>query len=117
MSLTITLSALGRPNFTYPRAVAQECCSASPSRRLRRAPRAARRGASCTVRSVNEQAGGFGVGRATEVTGSRKRQARPSTNHFGNLLEEACPNHSYPIKQKLRDYGLMKSFMTSGSLS
>jgi hypothetical protein len=37
--------------------------------------------------------------------------------HFEKLLEEVCPNHAYPIKHQLRDYGLVKCFMTSGPLS
>jgi hypothetical protein len=32
-------------------------------------------------------------------------------------LEEACPNHTYPIRHKLKDYSMMKSFMTLGSLT
>jgi hypothetical protein len=28
-----------------------------------------------------------------------------------------CPNHAYPIKHKLRDCGMMKNFMASGSLT
>jgi hypothetical protein len=39
------------------------------------------------------------------------------TDHFKKLLEETCPNHAYLIRHKLRDCGMMKSFMTSGSLS
>jgi hypothetical protein len=34
-----------------------------------------------------------------------------------NLLDETCVNHAYRIKHKLRDYSMMKSFMTLGSLS
>jgi hypothetical protein len=33
------------------------------------------------------------------------------------LLEETCPNHTYPVKHKLRDCNMMKSFMASGSLA
>jgi hypothetical protein len=46
-----------------------------------------------------------------------KRQARPLMDHFERLLEEAWPNHTYPVKHKLKDYGLKKNFMTSGSLT
>jgi hypothetical protein len=46
--------------------------------------------------------------------GSSKHQARPPMDHFEKLLEEAYPNHAYPIKHKLWDYGLVRSFMTSG---
>jgi hypothetical protein len=38
-------------------------------------------------------------------------------DQFKRLLEEACPNHAYPIKHKLKDYGMMRSFMTSASLT
>jgi hypothetical protein len=51
------------------------------------------------------------------VAGGGKRQPRPPTNHFKKLLEETCPNHTYPVKQKLRDCGMMKNIMASGSLS
>jgi hypothetical protein len=57
------------------------------------------------------------MGHAAEVLGSSKRYAWPPTDHFEKLLEEACPKHAYPVKHKLRDYSMMKSFMTSGSLS
>jgi hypothetical protein len=66
---------------------------------------------------TNERASGFDVEHATEAASSSKRQARLPTDQFERLLEETCPNHSYPIKDKLSDCGLMKSFMTMGSLS
>jgi hypothetical protein len=40
-----------------------------------------------------------------------------TTDHFERLLEEACLNHMYPVKYKLKDYVMMKNFMTSGSLT
>jgi hypothetical protein len=66
---------------------------------------------------INERAGDFSVGHAVEVVGSRKHQARLPMDHLEKLLEETCPNHAFPDKHKFRDCGLMKSFMTSGSLS
>jgi hypothetical protein len=33
------------------------------------------------------------------------------------LLEVACLNHTYSTKHKLKDYTMMKNFMTSGALS
>jgi hypothetical protein len=48
---------------------------------------------------------------------SDKYQARPPTDNFKRLLEEACPNHAYPIRHKLKDCDMMKSFMISGSLT
>jgi hypothetical protein len=38
-------------------------------------------------------------------------------DHFKKPLQETCPNHTYPIKHKLREHSMMKSVMTSGSLS
>jgi hypothetical protein len=49
--------------------------------------------------------------------GSGKRLARLPTDHFEKILEETCPNYAYPIKHKLRDCGVMKNFMASGSLT
>jgi hypothetical protein len=65
----------------------------------------------------NEEADGSGVALVTTTVGSSKRQARPPTNHFERLLKEACPNHMYPIKHKLRGCTMMKNFMVSGSLT
>jgi hypothetical protein len=50
---------------------------------------------------INEQANGPSVVHATEVAGSGKRQTRPPMDHFERLLEEACLNHTYAIKDKL----------------
>jgi hypothetical protein len=65
----------------------------------------------------NEEAGGSGVSRGATTIGSSKRQVWPPIDHFERLLEEACPNHTYPIKQKLRDCGMLKNFMFLGSLT
>jgi hypothetical protein len=48
---------------------------------------------------------------------SVKCQAWPPIDHFERLLEEACPNYAYLVKHKLKDYGMMKNFITSGSLT
>jgi hypothetical protein len=34
-------------------------------------------------------------------------QVRPRTDHFKRLLEKAFPNHTYPIKHKLKECGMM----------
>jgi hypothetical protein len=39
------------------------------------------------------------------------------TEYFKRLLEEACPNHAYPIRHKLKDCGMMQIFMTLESLT
>jgi hypothetical protein len=38
-------------------------------------------------------------------------------DYFKRLLEEACPNHTYRVRHKLKDCSMMRSFMTSGSLT
>jgi hypothetical protein len=61
--------------------------------------------------------GGSDVRLSSAATSSNKRQARPPTDHFKMLLEEGCPNHAYPVRHKLKNCGMIRSFMTSGSLT
>jgi hypothetical protein len=51
------------------------------------------------------------------VARSGKQQAWLLPDHFKWLLDEAFPNHAYPIKHKLKDCGVMKNFMTLGLLT
>jgi hypothetical protein len=57
------------------------------------------------------------MGRILTSTRKDKCPVRPPMDHFKRLLEEACQNHAYPIKHKLKGCGMMRSFMTSGSLT
>jgi hypothetical protein len=57
------------------------------------------------------------MGRASAATCSRRHLARSPIDHFKMLLEEACPDHTYPIGHKLKYCGMMSSFMTSRSLT
>jgi hypothetical protein len=63
------------------------------------------------------EAGGFGVRHISTTTRSDNHPVRSPTDHFNRLLEEACPNHTYPIRHKFKDCGMMRSFMTSRSLT
>ena len=36
-------------------------------------------------------------------------------NHFEKLLEGSCPNHAFPVKHLLKDYNLMRWFLSRGS--
>jgi hypothetical protein len=45
------------------------------------------------------------------------RQARPPTDHFKRLREEACPNHAYPVRHELKECSMIRSFMSLGSLT
>jgi hypothetical protein len=65
----------------------------------------------------NEEAGGSGVARITAAIGNSKHQALSPRDHFERLLEEAWLNHVYLVKHNLRDCGMMKNFMVSGSLT
>jgi hypothetical protein len=46
-----------------------------------------------------------------------KHQARQPADRFEKLLEATCPNHAYPVKQKLKECTMMKNYMTSGALA
>jgi hypothetical protein len=59
----------------------------------------------------------FDMERITTAGHSIKRHVRLPTDHIERLLEEACPNHAYPIKYKLRDCGTTKNLMFMGSLT
>jgi hypothetical protein len=63
------------------------------------------------------EAGGSGMRHISTTNHSDKRQARPPTDHYRRLLKEAYPNHAYPIRHKLKDCNMMRSFVTSGSLT
>jgi hypothetical protein len=61
-----------------------------------------------------KQAVDSGMVHIMTAIGSSRHQARSPMTHFEKLLEEACPNHTYPIQHKLNDCGKMKNFMASG---
>jgi hypothetical protein len=46
-----------------------------------------------------------------------KHQMRQPKDHFEKLLKATCPNHSYPIKDKLKGCTMMKILMTSGAFN
>jgi hypothetical protein len=65
----------------------------------------------------NWEAGSSSVRRTLADMHIVKCPAMPPIDHFKRLLEEACPNHAYPIRHNLKDYGMMRGFRTSGSLT
>jgi hypothetical protein len=65
----------------------------------------------------NKQAGSSSVVHTATAARSGKHQVGPPIDHFEKLLKETCPNHAYPIKQKLRDCDMMKNFMALRSLA
>jgi hypothetical protein len=65
----------------------------------------------------DKQLGGSSMVRIATTAGSSKCQVWPPTDHFEKLLEEACPNHAYPVKHKLRDCSMMKNVMALGSIT
>jgi hypothetical protein len=46
-----------------------------------------------------------------------KRQVRHPSDHFENFLEATCPNHTYPVRHKLKECTMMKNCMTTGTFS
>jgi hypothetical protein len=56
-------------------------------------------------------------GHASVATRSNKHLVRSCTDHFKRLLEETRPNHAYLVRHKLKNCGMMWSFMTLGSLT
>jgi hypothetical protein len=63
------------------------------------------------------EVGSSGMGHISATTRNSRRSARMPTDYFKRLLEEACPNHAYPVRHKLKDCFIMQSFMTLGSLT
>jgi hypothetical protein len=63
----------------------------------------------------NGKAGGFGMERITTATHNDMRSAWLPTDHFIRLLVETCPNHTYLIRKKIKDWDMMKNFMIPGS--
>jgi hypothetical protein len=63
------------------------------------------------------EAGGFDVRHNSTTTCSDKCQTRPPTGYFKRFLEEAYPNHVYPVRHKLKDCSMMRSFTTLASLT
>ena len=51
---------------------------------------------------------------AADRKGGRK-PAEGTPNHFEKMLEGPCPNHAFPIKHLLKDYGLLWRFLSGGS--
>jgi hypothetical protein len=63
------------------------------------------------------EAGGSDMRCSSTVTHSDKCQARPPMDHFKRHMDETCPNHAYPVRHKLKECVMMRSFITSGSLT
>jgi hypothetical protein len=46
-----------------------------------------------------------------------KRQVQLHAYHFEKLLEGTCPNHTFPVKHKLKECTMMKNYMTTGTFA
>jgi ribosomal protein S27AE len=53
------------------------------------------------------EAGSTGMGHISTTTRSSRHSARMPTDYIKRLLEEACPNHAYSIRHKLKGCGMM----------
>ena len=51
---------------------------------------------------------------ATDHKGGRK-PTEGALNHFEKMLEGPCPNHAFPVKHPLKDYSLMRKFLSESS--
>jgi hypothetical protein len=40
-----------------------------------------------------------------------------TADHFEKLLEATCPNHTYPIRHKLKECTMMKNYMSKGTFA
>jgi hypothetical protein len=63
------------------------------------------------------EVGSSSVRRISTIVCSKKRPVRPPTDHFKRPLEEVYPNHACSVRHKLKDYIMIRSFMTSRSLT
>jgi hypothetical protein len=70
-----------------------------------------------TTDSNDGKAGDSGMRRTPTAARNDKHWERSPTNHFKRLLKEAYPNHTYPVRHKLKDCSMIRSFMTSGALT
>ena len=53
------------------------------------------------------------VATADHKGGRKPMEGTP--NHFKKLLEGPCSNHAFPVKHLLKDYSLMRRFLSGGS--
>jgi hypothetical protein len=53
------------------------------------------------------EAGGSDMGCFSTTVHSNRRLVRSPTDHFKRLLDEACTNHAYPVRPKLKNYRMM----------
>jgi hypothetical protein len=47
------------------------------------------------------------VGQVLTAVHGNRHLVRTPIDHFKRLLEEACPNHAYPIKHNLKDCDML----------
>jgi hypothetical protein len=52
---------------------------------------------------------------AIECMGN-KTSIEGTLDHFEKMLKGPCHNHAYPIKHAYKDCGLMKKFLSRGSM-
>ena len=68
----------------------------------------------CPNKKKNKQQHGGSLVAATESKGGRA-PAENAPDHFKELLEGSCPNHTFPVKHLYKDCTLMKRFLSGGS--
>jgi hypothetical protein len=71
----------------------------------------------CNEGDNNKDAGDFDEELIVASERDSKRQAWQPANHFEKLLEATCPNHTYPVRHKLKECTMMKNYMTIGTFA
>jgi hypothetical protein len=121
------LPAMRQPNFDQPRATTGRHWLMSPPKTLGRVPRVVGRGGSSDFRrprprlmtmvvAAREQMAPVWCTSWLPWVAASIRRDHPWTTSRRSLRRNA-KNHTYPIKHKLRDCGMMKNFMASRSLT
>jgi hypothetical protein len=72
---------------------------------------------SCEKGDNDKDVGNSGMELITAAERDVKRQTWHPVYHFEKLLEATCPNHTYPVRHKLKECTMMKNYMTIGSFA
>jgi hypothetical protein len=82
-------------------------------RRPKRQPQRVTVSTSCDEGNNNKNASNSDEELMATAERDFKCQVWQSVDHFMKLLKATYPNHMYPVKHKLKDYTMMKNYMTT----
>jgi hypothetical protein len=72
---------------------------------------------SCDEGSKDKDAGDSDEELVATAEHDIKHQVWLPVDPFEKLLEMTCPNHTYPVKHKLKECTMMKNYMTTGTFA